>query len=268
MRQGTIDSRTTIDGDNGTEPEAPIKPTPWGFWPTSGLSLAVILGSFIFQFLIATFLFIALKILDPTLDLNDKTQTQPIAGSGLIVSITTILFVPMSIVLIAFFVRLRGGFSIGGYLGSREFKLTSMLKWLGVMIGFLIIYGYLNHVLDRGIQEYWVNVHETVFVHPLLWVAMIVAAPLYEELLFRGFMFRGFASSPIRGPGAVVLTSLVWALHHIQYDRLDMLNIFVLGLILGTTRLKTGSVRLTIILHATWNMLAVAQMELFFHFNP
>jgi membrane protease YdiL (CAAX protease family) len=31
---------------------------------------------------------------------------------------------------------------------------------------------------------------------PWLWLAIIVAAPVGEELLFRGFMFRGFVHEP------------------------------------------------------------------------
>jgi uncharacterized protein len=66
-----------------------------------------------------------------------------------------------------------------------------------------------------------------------LWLAIVIATPISEEVLFRGFMFRGFVHAPRDAVPSIVLISLIWSLQHIQYDLLDITEIFVLGLLLG-----------------------------------
>lgn len=57
-----------------------------------------------------------------------------------------------------------------------------------------------------------------------------------------------------------MLSSLVWASLHSQYNLPDMTAIFTLGILLGTLRLRSGSTWLTVMLHAVHNLLAVAQV--------
>jgi Type II CAAX prenyl endopeptidase Rce1-like len=54
-----------------------------------------------------------------------------------------------------------------------------------------------------------------------LWIALVVAGPLNEELLFRGFLYRGWARSPRAVVPAVVAISMLWASIHApgyEYD--------------------------------------------------
>ena len=56
------------------------------------------------------------------------------------------------------------------------------------------------------------------------------------------------------GPAvAITLTALVWAGFHLQYDYLQMGFIFVIGILLGMARYKSGSILLTFGLHASMN---------------
>ena len=101
--------------------------------------------------------------------------------------------------------------------------------------------------------------YETAGFLPLLWFALICLAPMFEEIFFRGFMFSGIRHSRLGGAGAILITSLVWAGIHLQYDAYQMATIFAGGLLLGTARLKTNSVYLTIGMHAIWNILATIE---------
>ncbi|MEK6248087.1 MAG: CPBP family intramembrane metalloprotease, partial [Planctomycetales bacterium] len=92
----------------------------------------------------------------------------------------------------------------------------------------------------------------------LLLFAIIIAAPLWEELLFRGFMHRGLQAGLGAVP-AVVICSASWAIMHLQYDLINILWVFVIGLFLGTVRVKTGSSSLTILLHAASNLVAMIE---------
>jgi membrane protease YdiL (CAAX protease family) len=94
-----------------------------------------------------------------------------------------------------------------------------------------------------------------------LWLAIVVAAPIGEELLFRGFMFRGFVHAPRDAVPSIVLISLLWSLAHTQYDWFTIKEIFVLGVLYGLVRWSTGSTTLTIILHTLNNLGAFMIME-------
>jgi membrane protease YdiL (CAAX protease family) len=77
-----------------------------------------------------------------------------------------------------------------------------------------------------------------------LWVSAVVVAPAGEEVLFRGFLFRGWARSPRSVWPAIVIISLLWAAA--ASIRLDgILQIFVVGLFLGWMRWRSGSTLLT-----------------------
>ena len=84
--------------------------------------------------------------------------------------------------------------------------------------------------------------------------AAIVVAPAGEEITFRGFLFRGWVRSERSAWPAIVVISLLWATLHVQYDWTGMLQIFVVGLFLGWTRLRSNSTLLTFILHALFNL--------------
>lgn len=93
----------------------------------------------------------------------------------------------------------------------------------------------------------------------LIWVAVLIAAPIFEEVCFRGFLFKGLAASRLRWQGATVITAVLWAAIHIQYDWYGIGAVFGLGLLLGTTRALTNSTLLTIWLHGLINLLATVQ---------
>jgi hypothetical protein len=101
-----------------------------------------------------------------------------------------------------------------------------------------------------------VQAYKTSFFPPLLWLAFIVASPLYEEIFFRGFLFKGIEHSRAGPAGAVIITSLAWSLLHIQYDFLIIISIFAGGLLLGLARLKTNSIYVPIVMHALQNLMA------------
>jgi uncharacterized protein len=85
-------------------------------------------------------------------------------------------------------------------------------------------------------------------------VGAIVIAPAGEEIVFRGFLFRGWARSERSAWPAIVVISVLWAGLHVQYDWTGVLQIFVIGLFLGWMRLRSGSTLLTFLLHALFNL--------------
>jgi membrane protease YdiL (CAAX protease family) len=95
-----------------------------------------------------------------------------------------------------------------------------------------------------------------------LWFAIVVVAPIGEEILFRGFMFRGFVHAPRDVIPSIMIISLIWSLLHSQYDWFTIAEIFAVGVLLGWVRWRTGSTTLTILLHMLYNLVALTWLEL------
>jgi membrane protease YdiL (CAAX protease family) len=123
----------------------------------------------------------------------------------------------------------------------------------------------LDFVLDKNTMSPWMlAIYRSAQADGSLiwlWLAIVVAAPIGEELLFRGFMFRGFVHAPRDAVPSIVLISLLWSLAHTQYDWFTIKEIFVLGVLYGLVRWSTGSTTLTIILHTLNNLGAFMIME-------
>ncbi|MFT5587590.1 MAG: membrane protease YdiL (CAAX protease family) [Cognaticolwellia sp.] len=82
-----------------------------------------------------------------------------------------------------------------------------------------------------------------------------VVAPVYEELLFRGYVFRGLSRSA--GPGvAIGVSALLFAAFH--GDPLHAIAVLPMGLFLGWLRWRTGSIWPSMIAHALNNAVWVA----------
>jgi len=104
---------------------------------------------------------------------------------------------------------------------------------------------------------------------PLWLVSIAIAGPLYEELLFRGFLFKGIECSWAGKWGALLITTVLFAASHFQYylplpavkfSAISIFSVSMWGLFFGWARLKTGSTGLAIALHALHNAIAAAMM--------
>jgi membrane protease YdiL (CAAX protease family) len=134
-----------------------------------------------------------------------------------------------------------------------------------VVIGALILASAaLRYLLGRDLSPSQINTYrsalEAGWLVPL-WIALVVAAPLNEELLFRGFLYRGWARSSRAVVPAVVIISALWAILHLpdyRYDWFIVLVIFLNGLVLGWARWRSGSTMLTFAMHAFINTWAMA----------
>ncbi|TMJ01434.1 MAG: CPBP family intramembrane metalloprotease [Alphaproteobacteria bacterium] len=93
----------------------------------------------------------------------------------------------------------------------------------------------------------------------LFFCAVVIVAPISEEIAFRGFLFRGLSASWLGVSGAIIATSAGWTAMHVQYDAFTLTQIFLIGLLLGWIRWASGSTLLTILLHMLANLVACIQ---------
>jgi len=119
-----------------------------------------------------------------------------------------------------------------------------------------------NQYTERPMPSWMVDSYKTAGVLPLFWFTLVIAAPIFEELLFRGFLFEGLRYSRIGNLGAIIITSALWASIHLQYELFEVVSIFLIGLLFGYAKIKTGSLYTSIIMHALMNLAATVQVAL------
>jgi len=156
----------------------------------------------------------------------------------------------------------------------REYLALMPLSWrdVGRGIGYGVI-GYVGFVLLLGLlamlQAMFVQGEPTgatpIVGGPLTistivflisyWMVMLVAAPITEELLFRGLLYRGLESR-LGAAATIVLTSVVFGLLHAPgFGWIRVVATGSLGLLFGWLRWRTGSTSVSILAHATVNFI-------------
>jgi len=256
--------------ESSPEPVTPeiveeVPPKPWGFWATMGFS-AVVLTAFI---AIQTAVFLGFLVVWQ-MERPDAEIDELLHGgqtNGLYVAAATVVGAIPCFLLAALFAWLRRGWSVAEYFALRRVSGRTMLFWLAVLALFIVATELLNHFLDREIPEFMVYAYQTAGVLPLFLLAIVVVAPLFEELFFRGFMFRGLQAS-IGGAAATLITAGIWAVIHLQYDSFEVGIIFALGVLFGISRIRTGSIVPCIGMHCAMNLAAMAQVMWHFGKSP
>src|SRR5262252_2673057 len=118
------------------------------------------------------------------------------------------------------------------YLGIRPFRRKSLLLWCVVMILFLACSDLASVALGRPlVPQFMIDAYESAGYPVLLAFALLVAAPLVEELFFRGFVISACGSLGVPFRIAATGSALAWAAIHSQYDLYDMSQVFLMGLL-------------------------------------
>ena len=247
-----------ISDDSSNSPDDNSKPTPWGLWPTLGFSALIILATFISGIMAAVG--IASFTQNPDLG-KDPSQ---LASNGTLITLSILISSPVIFGLSLFFANLRRGLAVKDYLGLHEVDWKQIAKWLFLLLLFAGASDLISALLKRPVvDQFMLNVYSTATSKPLLWTALLIAAPVSEEIFFRGFLFYGILNTGLGSTSAVVLSSLIWAPLHIQYDLYGVATVLVLGLLFGYARFKTKSVYIPIAMHALMNF--IAAMEVMIH---
>ena len=237
--------------------------TLWGAWATVGWGLFVmIVFLFLWGFVYAGFTAVE-AVKNPGLSIDAIIKS--IGMNGFFIAVASCVTTPLCIGLIVLCVRLRRGPSVKRYLGLNTVAPRTLLMWLGILTIFALSSDVFTRLLGRPIvPEFMVQIYETASFVPLLWVAFIVSAPLFEEVFFRGFLFKGFQHSQLGPIGTILLTSLAWTVLHPQYGAYELGTIFVLGILFGIARLQTRSIYPPLAMHALFNLFAMVQLVAYF----
>ncbi|MEP7030459.1 MAG: type II CAAX endopeptidase family protein [Pseudolabrys sp.] len=187
------------------------------------------------------------------------SQMPDFSGNGNAITLIIFVSTPIEIFLLATFAK-RIGNSAAQYLGLIMPSRSEIVFGVAVTVALIIAGNILSWLLGKNIitpfqTDIWRTAGETgVMPAILLLIAVVVITPIGEEILFRGFLFRGWLRAPRDVWPVIIVIAGLWALIHVQYDWYVIAQIFTFGLMLGWMRWATGSTLLTILLHALINL--------------
>lgn len=225
-------------------------------------SVSAVIVSFLAYILSQLILFIPLAIIVAN---NHGQDIQTILDNSpwLQLVLTGIASATLLAVLWLFLKRRKSGFKD---LGFRALK-SSDISW--VILGAVIYYGALIIVLSLAnlIPGFDLNETQTIgfqvangWQKSLAFIGLVVIPPLAEEMLFRGFLYRGLAS---RWPKyiAAIVASLLFAIVHFQWN--VGIDVFVLSMVMIMLYEKTKNLWVCIALHGIKNLIAYLMLFVF-----
>jgi hypothetical protein len=157
----------------------------------------------------------------------------------------------------------RRGWSVTEYLGLIRPATRDVIVALSILVAFLLSYDALTYALGRDIvTPFQVDTYrsaQSAGMLPLFWFALVIAAPIAEEIMFRGYLYRGWVRSERMAIPGILIISALFAAIHVQYDWFGILQVFFIGLLFGLVRWKSGSTMLTILMHVFANFWATVE---------
>jgi membrane protease YdiL (CAAX protease family) len=235
----------------------PGAPAPWGLL---GTILWGTLGAFVWfavQFAVLVTFITWRETAEP-----GSVNTAQLARDGFLLAFATIVAGPAWIAVSALASRWRG-WRPRDYLALVVPRRGELLFGIACLGTLLIAFDLLSLALGRDVvpefmRDAYVSSRNSNALVPFF-IAVAVVAPITEEIVFSGFLFRGLSASFLGVSGTLIVTSLVWAGMHLQYDWFILGQIVVIGLVLGWLRWASGSTLLTIVLHMLTNLAACIQ---------
>jgi membrane protease YdiL (CAAX protease family) len=246
------------------DPVPPYVPVcdPWNFWMTCAWTVAVLLAWLAVQFAISVGAFAYLSSSGELL----PSEIKKLESNAILLSLVVILSAPAEIGVVALAIR-RARCRFADYLGLVWPSRTYLWIGLACLVVLLPLGDFSSWMTGRAIVPPFVtDTYRSARDSGTIWlfaIALVVAAPLAEEIVFRGFMFRGLAVSRVGIAGAILIPSAIWSAIHVQYETFFIVQIFILGAVFGWLRWKSGSTSLTIVLHAIINFTALLQAVYF-----
>src|SRR5262249_3035386 len=229
-----------------SETAAAVGPVPrprWGIWASLGWVLAAYAALFL-----ATLAIIAAARFTVAPDFYKTGTDWSVALVG----------IPSGAVVIglALFAAWRSRQPAPDYLGlvmprGRAWELLGIaaLTWMMPILWFAVIAPQFGHMarptpLGDGFAPWQVV---------LIRLEASVLTPAWEEIVFRGLLYRGIERSRLGTVGAVVVTAIAFALCHFRPSWFDVLYLTCNGIGFALLRARSGSVLPSMVVHGLVN---------------
>jgi membrane protease YdiL (CAAX protease family) len=226
-------------------------PRPWGYLATFGWGLLAAGAS-------AVTSVILLGLWYPEF----LTNPEPITSNGPLFCLMAITQNVTQLAVLALVVRLAH-WPLADYLALRMPSRREAAFGLACIMAWALGYDALSLLLERDVvTPFQVDIYRSARdtgALALLWFSLVVVAPVGEEILFRGFLYRGWAQTPRAVWPAILVIAAAWSIVHVQYDWFGILQVFLTGIVLGWFRWRSGSTLLTVLMHGVMNAWATLE---------
>src|SRR5215216_2526086 len=182
-------------------------PRVWKFWGTTLWGLFIFAAMFLGQ--VAVIAYFVLRQGGSF----DVAQAIRVVGGGLTISLSVILGLPA--VLLATWIAIRPT-----HIPFADYLALRWTSWRNFFVGVaalaILVGGWdlLSRALGREVTPAFMgDVLKSAQGDGALWlpaIAFWVAAPMWEEIFARGFLYRGWGESKLGVAGAIFLSSLAW----------------------------------------------------------
>ena len=151
----------------------------------------------------------------------DFAEAIRVIGGGMTISLSVIFGLPA--VLAATWIAIRPTRTpFADYLALRWTSWRNFAFGIAALVVLVGCWDLLSRALGREVTPGFMGeVLKSAQADGALWllvIAFCVAAPIWEEIFARGFLYRGWSESRLGVAGAIFLSSLAWTSLHLQYD--------------------------------------------------
>ena len=235
-------------------------PAPWNGWWTL-LWAVVVLGVWMTFPAILLLFYMAIdgSIVELFKSPDDaEAALMGLAMDGDFLGISTIITALITCPLCYYLGKWRPGFTGVSYLALQWPRILPTLMWIGITIACAFGFDFMTRLLidTQESSDFMIEAIHSAEIPIFLILGVVLGAPFLEEFVFRGLLFKGWRHSALGLTGTLVVTSLLWTVLHVQYGLVGLSYIFMLGIIMGYAREKTGSIWVPIAMHTANNLLA------------
>ena len=213
------------------------------------LSVPFAFGIVFFSFLCSLLIAGIFSALDPAI----------LSGADLgIFSYLALFFAQIFLVAPIAFFLIKNGYKLTDNFRFKSVSKNTLLFSLALSFGVVLISSELNIIIDSifPIPDSFLNLDsfllpENPFSLILVFLTVVVVAPIGEEMVFRGFLQRFLEKSWSDITRAILVSSLFFTLIH--FNPYWAIQIYLMGLILGYLSWLTKSIYPSILLHMSIN---------------
>jgi len=149
------------------------------------------------------------------------------------------------------------------FLPIQDAIIQGINGWLTVVPFVLLVSLIMNILIDNQngsnpLLEIVLN-NNNYLSFILLFATTTILAPLFEEIIFRGILLPTL-SRDFGVIFGILISAFIFALAHLSLG--EMPPLFVLGIGLGITRIASGSLLSSVIMHSLWNGLTFLNLFL------
>lgn len=173
-----------------------------------------------------------------------------------------LLIFPVSMALFYKLKGIKNNFRLNSCLKKPERSAGWITKWIILSLGLTYLFCVLSSLLISFLECFGINIKtisvdfgDSIYSILATVLVMPVLAPIFEELLFRGTIYRN--TEPMGQWFAIILNAIMFGLWHA--NGAQSIYTFVLGAMSSILIAKTRSVFPSIILHFLFNIVGTIQ---------